>query len=213
MTQAFTQAVDHEHDIEALAANEDEGETSNAEVSEQDVDATNSDESQEDQSGESESQVDDDESEDDSDEALVPLAKLKKVRSEARRLRERLRTAEARIEELEQDTSGSEWESKYGDLLTSIKHERLERLILAKVKMRGAIEPDVINRLVPIDEVAWSEDNTPTNVDDLIERVKKDYPRLFSNAIGVTNAGALDEAFILDNVSSHQRLRNAYQKK
>jgi hypothetical protein len=163
---------------------------------------------------ESESQVDDDESDEDSDddEALVPLAKLKKVRGEAKNLRDRLRTVEARIVELEQSPKNDELQSQYESLVVSIRQERLERLIADEAGNANAIEPSAISKLINADDVVWT-DNSPSNVEAIVTQLKSQYPKLFVAVHGTSNAGARDERVIDDNLSPESRLKLAYANK
>lgn len=146
------------------------------------------------------------EEQDDAD-AMVPLSKLKEVRREARSLRERLRTAESRIAELEaNDTSAIE--TKANSLLTTLRTERLDRAVSDLAAKSGALEPNALAKLISADDVEWTDDK-PTNVESIISKLRADYPRLFGSFSANGNAGTRDQRSNEENLSPQHRLAAA----
>ena len=189
------------------AVTEEVEETSTTDDTSTEEEATN-DESQEDESNESESEDEsqEDESEDDDEEALVPLSKLRKVRSEAKNLRERLKAAEGKIEELQSVNPGEVLQTRYDELVCEVRNERLEHIVQTEVA--NTIDPSAISKLIRIEDVTW-EDNQPSNVQELVSSLKTAHPKLFQVSVqGTTNAGARDEEIDLNslNLSPQQRI-------
>jgi len=146
---------------------------------------------------ESESQVEEDDESD--DDALVPLSKLRKVRNEAKSLRDRLRASEARVAELESGSGDTALTQERDDLKAQLQavtekyHDSmLSRLVRDASNEAGAIDPEVIAALVKRDAVTWEDDN-PTNVKELVADLKKKHPKLFGSVLANGNGGNRNE--------------------
>jgi len=159
------------------------------------------------------SQEEDEDSTDDDDEILKPL---KKLRSENKNLRDRLKAAEARVTELEATTGDEaiiterdELKAKLEQLTTKVRTERLERLVTSAATEAGAIEPDAVAKLINADDVTWNDDGEPTNVADLVTKAKTQYKRLFavpgSGNVGNRNQRNADAV----NLKGESRIANA----
>lgn len=179
----------------------------------------NADEGTGDEENADESDASDDD--DDDDEALVPLSKLKKVRNEAKNLRERLKTAEARVEELEAGQSDTALVQERDDLKAEVTRlqselhtERLSVHLDKAAEDSGAIEPAVVTKLVDTAKIEWGDDGKPTNLDAMITDLKTAYPKLFSTAQGTGNVGNRSEPRGRDEaLTPSSRLSQAYSKK
>lgn len=152
------------------------------------------------------------------DDAMVPLSKLKKVRNEAKNLRERLKTAEDRIHELEATntdealrTERDDYKQKYEKLVQQHRTEKVTRLVTDAATKQGAIEPAAVAKLVDQDTIEW-KDGEPTNIADVVTNLKNTYKRLFG-VNGTGNAGNRNERGA-DNegLTANERLKNAYMR-
>lgn len=138
---------------------------------------------------------DSDSEEDDSEEQFVPISKLRKVRNEAKNLRERLKASEAQAEALESKLSerdDSALQAKINEYKTELEKERLSNSLASIAGKHGAIDPDVLITLVPLDKVEW-QDSKPSNLDGVISELKERYPRQFRKTTGSGNVGSRDE--------------------
>ena len=118
---------------------------------------------------------------------------------------------DAKLTELER--AGKErdkWRSDFETLEGSLKKERVNARALEAAGKLGAIEPAAVANLLSADKVEWDDELQPTNVDELIAAVKKDYPRLFSAAPGKGNGGDRPAKEVNADTSPYGRLRNAY---
>ncbi len=201
-------------------ANEDASNTD--ETTSNEVNASREDANTQDDEDESDASGSDDASEDDEsddEDAMVPLAKLKKVRNEARNLRERLKAAEAKVAELEAVKPDEALVRERDDLkaeverLTNELHaERLRVHLDRAAAESGAIEPSVVGKLVDTAKVEWGEDGQPTNLDALIADLKTSYPKLFVSAQGTGNVGTRSEPRGRDEtLSPKSRIASAYR--
>lgn len=167
--------------------------------------AADADESTEQESDDSNENDADDDSDDD---ALVPISKLRKVRNEAKNLRERLREAEAKLTERDDSTLQSQLDS----LMNELRSERLANALTSKVSDAGAIDPEILVGLVHLDSIEW-EGNTPTNLDGITTELKEKYPKQFRSARGEGNVGARNDAKpSLEGLTAEQKLKMAYEK-
>lgn len=199
------------------SSNPDENESNDVNESQEDAN-TRDDSDESNPAPESKDESQDDESDD--DDGMVPLAKLKKVRNEAKNLRDRLKAAEAKVAELEAAKSDEALVKERDDLKAEV--ERLTNELSAE-RMRvhldkaatesGAIEPSVVSKLVDTAKVTWGEDGQPTNLDALIADLKKTYPKLFAPTQGTGNVGNRSEPRGRDEtLQGVSRLAQAYKK-
>lgn len=199
--QATDETVD-DKDAQVATEGNDNGTNTGENDSSTDQDGT------EDESGADEADVDDDA------DATVPLSKLKEVRREAKNLRDRLRTAEARITELEATPVDQSIIDERDQLRTQVetltkqaRHSTLSNLVTATAQEAGAIQPDAIVHLIDVDAVEW-EDGKPKNVADLVKEAKAKYSRLFTTGNG--NAGNRNErGGEYEGMTAHDRIRSA----
>lgn len=189
-TQEVTDVVDEEVSTSEDHQNESDSGNHNQKGDKQADDETtdSDDENQDPKEGEEvESEDDDDESE-----ALVPLSKLRKVRNEAKNLRDRLKAAETEIETLKTGGTNQDLVNEVATLTSTLRTERLAQLISSEATKNGAIEPAAIAKLIDQNAVEW-EENKPTNISKVLEATKKTYPKLFSATQGSGNLGSRDE--------------------
>lgn len=198
------------------SSNPDENESNDVNESQEDAN-TQDDSDESNPAPESKDESQDDESDD--DDAMVPLAKLKKVRNEAKNLRDRLKAAEAKVAELEAAKSDEALVKERDDLKAEVERltnelsaERLRVHLDKAATESGAIEPSVVGKLVDTSKVEWA-DGTPTNLDALIADLKKSYPKLFAPTQGTGNVGNRSEPRSRDeSLQGMSRLAQAYKK-
>lgn len=189
-----------------------------SEPNEESPNASQEDAEGDDTDGEDNAESDSDDEDD--DDAMVPLSKLKKVRNEAKNLRDRLKTAEDKVSELEARSADDalmkerdELQGQVDTLTRELQSERLNVHLNATAAESGAIEPAVVAKLVDANTVEWSDDGTPTNLEALVTDLKTAYPKLFSAAQGSGNVGTRSDTRGRDEVlSPSSRLSNAYKK-
>jgi hypothetical protein len=154
----------------------------------------------------------DDESEEDK-----ALEAMKKLRSEAKNLRLRLKDAEARIVELEASKTDEgiaaerdDYQQKYETLFQQHRTEKISRLVSDVAREQGAIEPDAVAKLIDQSKIEWNDDGEPSNVNDVVIELKNTYKRLFG-VTGKGNAGTRNErGSDHEGLSTTQRLVGAY---
>lgn len=66
----------------------------------------------------------------------------------------------------------------------SIRQMEAERVVERIAKRASAEHPEVIYRLIK-DDLEWGDDGKPTNVDELVADLKRDYPRYFVAPVAV----------------------------
>ncbi len=135
------------------------------------------------------------------------LEEAKKLRSEARALRDRLKSAESSTKELadlkaklEADklTEAERWQKQATDLQskydsdTSALTERIVRYEVERQAAKiGIIDPDAAAQLIDWDALEYDEDGTPKNADALLKDLLKSKPYLAgktqASAGGATN--------------------------
>lgn len=196
-TEQVTTDVEEEEVLEA-AETKTEVTNQTAETEDFGLDGQETDEEANEESVPTDTESEDSENEEDedSDEQFVPLSKLRKVRNEAKNLRERLKASEAQVEELESKLStqsDSELQAKINEYKTELEKERLSNSLAAVAGEHGAIDPDVLITLIPMDKVEW-EDSKPSNLDDVINELKERFPRQFRKTTGSGNVGSRDES-------------------
>lgn len=204
-------------DVQAQAATDTVTDDTDAQVATEGADdGTNTGEadSSTDEGDSSVQQGDDEADVDDDADATVPLSKLKEVRREAKNLRDRLRTAESRITELEATPVDQSIIDERDQLRTQVETltrqtrlATLDSLVSVAAREAGAIQEDVIVKLIDLDTVKW-EDGKPTNVADLVKDAKAKYSRLFTTGNG--NAGNRNErGGEYEGMTATDRIRSA----
>lgn len=89
---------------------------------------------------------------------------------------------DARIKELE--GKEQEWEREKRDL-------RLQTLITAEGTKAGAVNPEILHRLVDTGAVEWNDaTGQPKNLTSIVNGLKRDYPAMFRTHGGAGNADA-----------------------
>lgn len=66
----------------------------------------------------------------------------------------------------------------------SIRHMEAERVVERIAKRSNAEHPEVIYRLIK-DDIQYGDDGKPTNVEELVADLKRDYPRYFVAPVAV----------------------------
>lgn len=141
------------------------------------------------------------------DEQPISLAEAKKLRSEARSLRERLKAAEGKATELDKLKADIETanlsekdklQKQYNDLKT--QHDEytaatLERTINYEVRLQAAelgVNPKHLNkvaRFVAWEDIETDEEGNPTNIKDVVEALIKEMPELVGGRQAPLTAG------------------------
>ncbi|MGC4107820.1 MAG: phage scaffolding protein [Thermomicrobiales bacterium] len=157
------------------------------------------------------------ENEEDDDDAMVPLSKLKKVRNEAKNLRDRLKVAEDRVVELEAREGDEalvrerdDLKSQLETLVNQNRQTKLEALVTKAAETANAIQPEAIVHLIDSSKVEW-EDDAPKNIDALVVDVKNNYSRLFGTT-AKGNAGNRNERNSEhEGLTPTQRMKSAFE--
>lgn len=107
----------------------------------------------------------------------------RKLRSEAKGLRERLKPLET-AEETRKREQQSEaeriatTEKERDTAREQLRRERVERRVLTIAVANNAVDPDAVVRLIDHDEIEYDSDGKPTNVESLVKALLTSKPYL-----------------------------------
>lgn len=132
--------------------------------------------------------------------ARALIDKLRPFEKQAKQAAKELEQTKARLKELE-DAKLSDTEKMQARLSeleaaqSTWARERQELLVRsaaeAAANRAGALHPDAVYKLLDYADLTFGEDGAPTNLDKLIEGLRKAYPTLFRAApFGSADAGA-----------------------
>jgi hypothetical protein len=152
------------------------------------------------------------------------IKRIRKLNSENKSLRTRLREAEDALKNLGTDTDAfkslvterDNYKTQYDELLNSLRTERLSNAMSEASRKAGAIEPSAVFALANTSDVKveYDEKNTPTNVDAVVNNLKSKYPKLFGATSLNGNAGARNERHAdTDELTPKQRMALGYSEK
>lgn len=196
------------------------------ETTSMDVDESQSEENEQTEDTTSKEEIESPDPSTESDEAAEEeeddgIKRIRKLNSENKSLRNRLREAEDALKNLGTDTDTfkhlvserDQYKTDYDTLLSSLRTERLTNVMTDMSRKFGAIEPSAVLALAGTSDVAVEYDNTnnPTNVEVVVKSLKAKYPKLFGQIASNGNAGARTERSAnLDGLSAKERLRLAH---
>ena len=157
----------------------------------------------------------------DEDEEDDGIKRIRKLNSENKSLRSRLREAEDALKNLGTDTDSfkqlvserDQYKTDYDNLLSSLRTERLTNTMTEASRKAGAIEPSAVIALAGTSDVVveYDDKNNPTNVEVVVKSLKAKYPKLFGLVASNGNAGArTDRTASLDGLTAKERLRMAH---
>ena len=202
------------------STNADETTLTDAETSES-VTTENTESEIENAAGESDSSTEDEKPEENEEED-DGIKRIKKLNSENRNLRARLRDAEESLKNLGTDSESlktllserDSYKTQYDDLLSSLRQERLTNAMTDVSRKAGAIEPSAVIALAAASDVAveYDKEHKPTNVDAVVKSLKVKFPKLFGATAANGNAGARNERDAnLDALTPKQRMAAGYE--
>lgn len=216
-TDASMDSVDDAADTTSTdVENSESNETEEAEVTE----ATNTDATA-DSTNDAEQESPASKEDDTEDEGIK---RIKKLNSENKSLRTRLREVEDRLKELGTEPDAlktlvserDQYKTQYDTLLASLRTERLTNAITEASRKAGAIEPSAVIALATSSDVAveYDAENKPTNVDAVVTNLKAKFPKLFGVISSNGNAGARNEREAnLDALTPKERMAQGYEQK
>lgn len=152
--------------------------------------------------------------EDDSEEDSATDEYITKLRNEAKKYRLRLRTAESELEALKNSSPNEEvttLTNRVTELETTLKRERLSNALTAEAAKHNAIDPNVLNALVNVNDVEWDGDSVK-DINSVIVSLREKYPKLFSASNGVMNAGTRSQTPIDSDMTPQERIRSGFNQ-
>lgn len=165
--------------------------------------------------GDSEAQAATEAGESSSQPESISLEEAKKLRSEAKSLRTRLKAFEdAEATRTEADKSA---EQRAADRITALETEleaersarramTLQQTAVSTARRLGFRDPELAARLIQAEDVEFGDDGTPQNVEKLLGGISKEYP----NLIGATvDYGGGPRGNPAQPVDMNQRIRRA----
>lgn len=132
------------------------------------------------------------------DNQMVPLAEVKKIRSEAASLRQRFKASETSLTSITEQLSTVEAERD--ELREKLQNHSLERAVLeaASDPKFGARQPVKLLKLVDRTSLLFKDDGTVQGVEDELKRLKKEWPELFVQGGADAGAGTNTDPDIFD---------------
>lgn len=124
---------------------------------------------------------------------------LESERKRARDFERRFKDLDAKLRQREQaDMSESEraaarikeYEAKEQAWEREKQSLRLQTAVTAEATKAGAVNPEILHRLVDAGAVEWTETGQPRNLTSIVNGLKREYPAMFRTHGGAGNADA-----------------------